>query len=802
MSRQKKTPPESQQSFPSNDTPVHSEIHSGGSGKSDNGGRKKVTKEKGKLYQDQVYGPKVLTNLAAEIIDTPEFQRLEGIKQLGFANVTYRGAKHSRLSHSIGTYFMTKTIMRRIVQNHERFDYDHPGNYLPDAFSLFPHNVDIEEPTLQSKWRGLTEIVRFAALLHDITHVPFGHTLEDEFIDIYDRHDALGGPRLYKLLFDDNSNLSKLLSSTPENRFKDISNEELKWLIYVILSWKEKVDSRKLTGTGFDKLLSSELDETNAKLEKYNKELKDCEDETRRGQIVFNINQTNQKSIRLKDLIKWHNHFSREEGSFKSISIRKFHPFISDVIANTICADLLDYLPRDRMNLGMEYTQHDRIQRFFTIRNGTLYCDEGLKLSILVTRTQKGGQRRDVATAVLRIMRERYEMSERVYYHHKKAAVSSMLATLIDICHKPFDDESVYPAPWTSGNNEKHILHFTDSSLIEYLGNSELDTDKCVRFKTELTTGKETEEEAMKKAMAKAKQLQRKLYLAIKYRRKDIYPTLLVLDTDLVHASAHGLGYFTDLFRSKKRVKIEEQLALAGKGNIGDVLIYCPSAKMQSKEIDARLEIIPEQILPLSIQQKLFAYNEDVRVLQNYYKDLWRSYIFVSKEIYDNKNRCKAIVDKFCDLYKINKVIADAKVRKYEFYSDEEIIHNFGNPIHEFLYNQENGELPFKLTFTDTPTPIISSFLRKVMIHYNKIISENDPLIKGRTLNKLFSLATLESYGEREENKSNKAAIKKIIEEVLSGRKDLNPRTVTRDGEVFETFKDFEDSLIRDVLGL
>ena len=143
--------------------------------------KKKVAKEQGKLYQDQIYGPKVLTPLAVEIIDTPEFQRLEGIKQLGFANATYRGAKHSRLSHSIGTYFMTKTMMRRIVQNHERFDFDHPGGFLPDSFSLFPHNVSLVQPTDQSKWRGLTEVVSIAALLHDITHVPFGHTLEDEF---------------------------------------------------------------------------------------------------------------------------------------------------------------------------------------------------------------------------------------------------------------------------------------------------------------------------------------------------------------------------------------------------------------------------------------------------------------------------------------------------------------------------------------------------------------------------------------------------------------------------------------------
>jgi hypothetical protein len=103
--------------------------------------QEKSTKEKGKLYQDQIYGPKVLTPLAVEIIDTPEFQRLEGIKQLGFANATYRGAEHTRLAHSVGTHFITKTIMRRIVQNHERFDFPHPGENLDDSFRLLADNA-------------------------------------------------------------------------------------------------------------------------------------------------------------------------------------------------------------------------------------------------------------------------------------------------------------------------------------------------------------------------------------------------------------------------------------------------------------------------------------------------------------------------------------------------------------------------------------------------------------------------------------------------------------------------------------
>ena len=39
--------------------------------------------ELGKLYQDQLYGAKVLGPLAVAVIDTLEFQRLAGLRQLG-----------------------------------------------------------------------------------------------------------------------------------------------------------------------------------------------------------------------------------------------------------------------------------------------------------------------------------------------------------------------------------------------------------------------------------------------------------------------------------------------------------------------------------------------------------------------------------------------------------------------------------------------------------------------------------------------------------------------------------------------
>src|SRR5947207_1541937 len=170
----------------------------------------KLQRESGKLYQDQLYGAKVLSPLAVRLIDTAEFQRLAGLKQLGFSDIVYRSARHSRFEHSVGTYFISRTLMRRIVQNHERLGLEHPGEHLPPDFRFNPTNSNVADDVItpQSLWRGATEVVSIAALLHDIGHVPFGHTLEDEFAGLLRRHDRLAGPRVYKLLFDSRSEVA------------------------------------------------------------------------------------------------------------------------------------------------------------------------------------------------------------------------------------------------------------------------------------------------------------------------------------------------------------------------------------------------------------------------------------------------------------------------------------------------------------------------------------------------------------------------------------------------------------------
>ena len=90
-------------------------------------------------------------DVALRLVDTPAFQRLRYVRQLGLAFLVYPGATHSRFEHALGTYHLARQALALL---HERGD-------VPEA--------DGEDCV----------IVRLAALLHDIGHYPFSHALEE-----------------------------------------------------------------------------------------------------------------------------------------------------------------------------------------------------------------------------------------------------------------------------------------------------------------------------------------------------------------------------------------------------------------------------------------------------------------------------------------------------------------------------------------------------------------------------------------------------------------------------------------------
>ncbi|MBU3966922.1 MAG: HD domain-containing protein [Euryarchaeota archaeon] len=95
-----------------------------------------------KVIRDPIHDHIELDELALSLIDTPVVQRLRRIRQLGFSNLVYPGANHTRFEHSLGVYHLTRMLIDQVEEHRQK------------------------------------ELLA-AALLHDVGHGPFSHATEN-----------------------------------------------------------------------------------------------------------------------------------------------------------------------------------------------------------------------------------------------------------------------------------------------------------------------------------------------------------------------------------------------------------------------------------------------------------------------------------------------------------------------------------------------------------------------------------------------------------------------------------------------
>ncbi|EOT30058.1 HD domain-containing protein [Enterococcus saccharolyticus] len=111
-----------------------------------------------KVFRDPVHQyVHVQHQVIWDLINAKEFQRLRRIKQLGTASFTFHGAEHSRFSHSLGVYEITRRIC-----------------------DVFKRNYSTEK--IADGWDDSERLIALcAALLHDVGHGPYSHTFEHIF---------------------------------------------------------------------------------------------------------------------------------------------------------------------------------------------------------------------------------------------------------------------------------------------------------------------------------------------------------------------------------------------------------------------------------------------------------------------------------------------------------------------------------------------------------------------------------------------------------------------------------------------
>ncbi|MBC6444003.1 MAG: HD domain-containing protein [Alphaproteobacteria bacterium GM202ARS2] len=114
-----------------------------------------------------IYGFVVLNDWEMFVVNNPFFQRLRRIHQLGWTHYIYPGAMHTRFEHSLGVMHMAGRIFDAITEKGSK-SWGRIEKMYGFNREEFPLNV-------------YRQLVRFAALLHDVGHAPFSHAGEESF---------------------------------------------------------------------------------------------------------------------------------------------------------------------------------------------------------------------------------------------------------------------------------------------------------------------------------------------------------------------------------------------------------------------------------------------------------------------------------------------------------------------------------------------------------------------------------------------------------------------------------------------
>ena len=418
-----------------------------------------------------VTGDVLLTAAEAAVIDAGDFQRLRGVRQLGTVNFVFPTALHTRFDHSLGTLARADEMVLAIATNAKSLE---------------------EERRISLVQRKLA---RMYALLHDIPHVPFGHTIEDE-MQLFQRHDK--NPARIERFLGPKSEIATILKKHESPQFYD--------RLMAIYLWEDDHKDRE---------------------------------------------EREKKSKEWGSLSQWFN-------------MTEDDALIHDIVSNTVCADLLDYVARDNYfcNLGISL-EYRFINYLYLRRKGSLSTnasqqqevepDAKRRVFVRLWKAKEKRPRRDILTDLTRLMDARYMVAERAYFHHAKLVTGAMLGRAIQEYDMTETDES-------------YLYENSDETLLRKLCDWERDKGRT----------KEASQDPLPLATLLSK---RKLHRTVAVYGDAVFEGA----QDAFHDAAFKLCALEALRDPQTRRDFENWCAAIVGKRPGSVLVYAPSEKMNVK---------------------------------------------------------------------------------------------------------------------------------------------------------------------------------------------------------------------------
>lgn len=285
--------------------------------------------------------------------------------------------------------------------------------------------------------------------------------------------------------------------------------------------------------------------------------------------------------------------------------------YSADIVSNTFCADLLDYLERDAYFAGTQ-------GRFQTNRSRAISylfipLDGSAKNRLVVRLWHHNRFRDDVVSELFNVLRARKDLAEAVYFHHTKVCLSAMLI------EAAYHSDALRKIATEGGKVDwSRVLSITDDDFFEFLESKE------------------------------AGPIANRLGDDIKARRLFI-PVYQVSDLESLEPHRGGgisFGGLVNSMRDKEKGAIERdqherKLVTTCGLELGQVIVYCPDTEMNLKALKTMvlwergdvqvLGKIPEKGIPKRRE-----------ALETEHKLLWNFYVFADSRLSERQREILA----------------------------------------------------------------------------------------------------------------------------------------------------------------
>jgi HD superfamily phosphohydrolase len=267
---------------------------------------------------------------------------------------------------------------------------------------------------------------------------------------------------------------------------------------------------------------------------------------------------------------------------------------MSDIVTGPISADLLDYLRRDTYFTGLSQYYDARIFSSFIVERKRLAFN----------LEKHGALRRDALSELVNLLRIRYTLSERVYFHHAKIASGAMISKIVENALA-----EGFPVEALRTLKDETLLwvieqRFGANPAIAHLG-----------------------------ACLESRQLYRPCYA-------------LTVDIGEEARSLVVAAFHED---RTQRERAEQAMAEAAGIEKHQVILYCPSFGMSLPEAEVPVRMNGGQLLPLSSGN-----NEEIRILKDKHKALWKLYVLIDRSVWERRHvvarAAEEVIGGVCDI--------------------------------------------------------------------------------------------------------------------------------------------------------